>query len=278
MARRALGFLLTLAVALSSASASSQTEDDRYLGKVNHYTVRAMEILKACRAYDPNGVRADSSSTQIQRVADTSDEDFPRYANSYAGPGWDDCIIEKSRELRFGSAAKTTSPSPPPIDSTPSPAPAPAPPRPAPVKADPVQVAAEEALDDVLDAPVEKLVKNTGRYDEPKQVDPKSGIDAKHCVTFVGSNIAARDGLLVNNCPYEVEAAWCVIGYDCKGALANQQNLAAQGSPKAYWPVGGTAGKGAVDLKWGACKGKDSVRKLYRDEDFSYSCREAPSP
>ncbi len=95
--------------------------------------------------------------------------------------------------------------------------------------------------------------------DDPDNANALVGVgaDATQCVLYIASNSITRPGRIFNRCPYIVEAAWCVVGFDCKPGYANMQTL---GANRGY-TVFGTADDGrGRRVEYAACRGANTIR------------------
>lgn len=88
------------------------------------------------------------------------------------------------------------------------------------------------------------------------------GEDATRCVSM-------RDGSLYNACGFTIEVTWCVENVDCRnGRYTNQWTLGAYGS----YPING--GRSGNYVRWGACKGRNSVTTNGTDSySWEHICR-----
>lgn len=201
---------------------------------------------------------------------------------SFSGSDPFEIVINKTARCFYRELKNShiTNPSSPKHEPSPAPQPAQARSNPsAPAKTDTVLVAAAEALNDVLDAPAEKLVKHTGRYDEPKKDD--DGIDMTACVQWHESYSPNSDGRLANHCqpPTQVELAWCTVGVDCqKSSTGNMQTLGPSGQSTGSVAVAGTKSakmgqSSQYTVQWAACKGVNTMHVLSRsDAGIQFYC------
>ena len=92
------------------------------------------------------------------------------------------------------------------------------------------------------------------------------GENATHCVSV---KAGVEGVILVNSCPYVVEAIWCTEGWDCqKGRYSNMATIQANNS----WPSHNS--KPNNYTRFAACKGRNSITS-YGAKDFSWEffCR-----
>lgn len=93
-----------------------------------------------------------------------------------------------------------------------------------------------------------------------------AGQDATGCLQVIWPKDGRGAARIANSCGYAVEAAWCVVGVDCKPGYTNRWTI---GAGRQY-PIYGTGDGLTRRVEYAGCRGANTIRASRTA--LTYSC------